>query len=211
MLRHISGIQDILLQHRGSLHGCSAGRNLAPDDKSKGSLCLLFRFGDTGVLATKTTQASCRCLNKEHCSRYISRMDVKASAHVQGQGPLAFLVSSLILHPPWGACRTLPSFASPTIYAQTMAVAVDSKTLFTSMIFLRFVSASRVYFPDRTRKESLNWNSELRFIPIGTASSESSGIGLGPGICPLHQTPYMYLQMYHPLECPKSLFSVCGQ
>ena len=51
-----------------------------PQTTSPSGLCVSpSKFGNTGVLATKTTQASHRCLEKRHSSRCRSRVELASA------------------------------------------------------------------------------------------------------------------------------------
>lgn len=80
------------------------------------------KFVDTSVLAIKMSQTSHQCLRKEDARVLISVGEIWCQ-QVQGQG--ALLVSRLILHPPWGACRTLSSFANSSVCGRAIAMSAD--------------------------------------------------------------------------------------
>lgn len=78
MLRHINGIQDVLLQQVCCMDTPPGA--IWPQTTSPSGLCVSpSKFGNTGVLATKTTQASHRCLEKRHSSRCRSRVELASA------------------------------------------------------------------------------------------------------------------------------------
>jgi hypothetical protein len=104
----------------------------------------------------------------------------------QGQGDLQ--VASPILHPPWGACRTLSSFASPTIcttyghgawvHGRGLQVSVHFDDILASCLSLEGVLSSSHERGKSTLKQAAQ-RAPLR--PDRDSEQRVSGIGLGPG------------------------------
>lgn len=86
------------------------------------------------------------------------------------------MVSSLILHPPWGACRTLSSFANPEMCEQAMAyiaMAAQIQDSFRIDDILAFgLTSPEGVLSSLHEKGKSSLSERFRFVPIGTASSE---------------------------------------